>query len=71
MEKAEILCIQWAEGRQIAFPVLLDETGAINRLFEVRAYPTSVFLDGDGRQVKKIVGEASEEAIAEALTGTT
>lgn len=63
--------ISWAKGQQIAFTVLLDETGAINRFFEVRAYPTSVFLDENGRQIKKIVGEASKEAIAGALAGAT
>ena len=59
--------LHWAKGRQLDFTVLLDETGEINRLFEVRAYPTSVFLDENGRLSRKIVGEASKEAIAQEL----
>ncbi|MFP3154413.1 hypothetical protein LQZ18_08285 [Lachnospiraceae bacterium ZAX-1] len=47
--------------------MLLDETGAVNRLFDVGTYPTSVFLDKNGNIVKKIVGDANAETIAKVL----
>ena len=41
------------QGRDLPFPVLLDATGATEKLFGVRAHPTSLLVDPDG----KLVGE--------------
>ncbi len=41
------------QGQDLPFPVLLDATGATEKLFGVSAHPTSLLIDPDG----KLVGE--------------
>lgn len=42
----------------IAYPVLIDETGATARAYGVSALPTTFFVAADGRIHNKLVGEA-------------
>jgi peroxiredoxin len=42
----------------IAYPVLVDESGATARAFGVSALPTTFFVAADGRIHNKLVGEA-------------
>lgn len=44
---------QYWQGQDLPFPVLLDATGATEKLFGVKAHPTSLLIDPDG----KLVGE--------------
>src|SRR5207237_10370329 len=44
------------QGKDLPFPVLLDATGATEKLYGVKAHPTHLLIDPDG----KLVGEASE-----------
>lgn len=41
------------QGRALPFPVLLDKTGTTIRKFEIRAYPTQLLLDPEGRLVAR------------------
>jgi hypothetical protein len=43
------------QGKDLPFPVLLDAAGKTEMLYGVRAHPTSLLIDPDG----KLVGEAS------------
>lgn len=42
---------RWA-GRPLPFPVLLDSTGATIKNFGIRAYPTILLIDPDGKLFK-------------------
>ena len=43
------------QGKDLPFPVLLDATGETGKLYGIRAYPTGLLIDPDG----KLVGEAT------------
>ena len=48
---------QFAEARALAFPVIIDNTGAIARAFgDVRATPTRFLIDRRGRVARQWVG---------------
>lgn len=48
--------ITWYNKQGYTFPVLLDDGGQIARLYEVRGYPTSVFIDTTGKIVRSQPG---------------
>jgi len=50
----------------LSFPILLDQQGEINRLYQVRALPTSFFVDKNGVITQVMVGEAASEALIRA-----
>ena len=45
------------------WPVLTDVDGSVSRLFGIRAVPTTLFIDRDGRIIFKVIGfrEGQEE----------
>jgi len=49
--------------------VLLDEKGVWAKKFEVRAFPSSFYIDEDGNLVKSLPGHASNEQIIETFEG--
>ena len=51
-EKLEPIREKYWEGRRLPFPVLLDATGRTTEAYGIRAYPTNVLLDPQGRVVK-------------------
>src|SRR5437868_8450457 len=46
-------------GKSLPFPILLDSTGESIKAFGIRAFPTTILIDPDG----KLVGEAGEDAL--------
>lgn len=40
---------EFAHAVQITFPLLIDPDSAVNDLYRVRAYPTTYFIDKDGK----------------------
>jgi thiol-disulfide isomerase/thioredoxin len=48
---------QFVQTTGLALPVLLDPTGDITRLWEVRAFPSTMLIAADGRPVMRIRGE--------------
>lgn len=48
----------------LSFPVLLDPGAEIQRLYQVRGYPTSLMLDRDGRILAVHIGIMSENQLA-------
>lgn len=51
------------KGRSLPFPILLDSTGETLKTWGIKAFPTTVLIDPQG----KIVGEADVEALEQAL----
>lgn len=52
------------KGAVPAFPILLDASGETVRSYGIRAFPTSLLIDPDGRLV---TGNAAAEKLAEKL----
>ncbi len=50
-------------GKDLPFPILLDDTGETLKTYEIRAFPTTILIDPDG----KLVGEAGEEELEKKL----
>jgi peroxiredoxin len=48
---------------QIEYPILLDEQGSIAAQYAVQGYPTTYFLDSDGRIVARNVGALTREQL--------
>lgn len=64
-EKKSDAFIKWFKGVEnvSSIPVLLDEGGAITKLYQVRGYPTSVFINADGELIKTQPGHLTNEQI--------
>jgi peroxiredoxin len=52
----------------LGFPILLDPGAAVNQLYRVRGYPTSFFVDRQGRIATEHVGMMSDLQLADYLT---
>ena len=63
--------VRFAQSRQLPFPVVIDNTGAVARSFgDVRLTPTTVLINKRGEIVKRFVGEpdfAALNTLVEAL----
>lgn len=57
----------WANGQKFTFPVLFDEGGSMGMQYGIRAYPTSVFLDGKGNVAFVRIGHMGNEEIRNRL----
>lgn len=49
----------------LTFPILYDATGKVSNLYQVRALPTSFFIDADGMIREVVVGGPMSEALLE------
>ncbi len=58
----------WAKAQNLTFPIYFDDTGALTKEFGVKAYPTSVYLDKDGRLAGQKIGDASNEHVISELS---
>jgi len=62
---APALVANFAQSRQLPFPVVIDNTGEIAQRFgDVRFTPTSLLIDKRGRIVKRWVGKTDFAALA-------
>jgi peroxiredoxin len=65
--------LAFAGEMELAFPILLDEAGQALELYEVRAFPTTFFVDRQGLVREVVVGGPVSEALlrvrAEQLLG--
>lgn len=48
---------------QLTFPILLDETGEVTRAYQVRALPSSFFIDRQGRIHEVVIGGPMSPAL--------
>ena len=58
---------QFMEVRQLDFPVLIDRGGTVSRRYKVKAYPTTVLIDADGKLVHDFEGGLYPDVIVERL----
>ena len=56
----------FAADLALEFPILLDDTGEVNRLYLVRALPTTILVGSDGTIDQVIVGGPVQEAVLRA-----
>ncbi len=54
--------LAFADAQGVTFPVLLDWTGEVDRLYLVRALPTTFFIDRQGTIRKVVVGGPMSQA---------
>lgn len=69
-EKKKDSFIKWYKGVEDVqeLPVLMDEGGALVKEFEVRGYPTSVFINKKGELVQTQVGQLSNDQIKDMMS---
>lgn len=60
---------EYVKENNMNFPVLLDESGEVGKLYEVLTLPTTFFLDSQGNIVKKHIGPLSYEEIEQIISG--
>ena len=51
----------------VAYPIALDTDGAIAQLFKVSGFPTTVFLNAEGRVVARQIGELTSQVLEQYL----
>ena len=69
--EASAQVLPYLETHAIPYPVGMDETGTIAAAYAVRGFPTSYFLDAEGRVVARHVGQLSAEDIDSYLSQIT
>lgn len=55
--------ISFAQIRNLTFPILLDQDGGAANLYEIRALPTTFFIDADGIVKEVVVGGPMSETL--------
>ncbi|UVI33442.1 TlpA family protein disulfide reductase [Paenibacillus spongiae] len=55
--------ISFAEEFQFNFPVLLDENGAVSKLYKIKSIPTSYFVDSKGEIIHVTTGVVSPKTL--------
>ena len=58
----------YVQNAQIPYPIALDFDGAVAEEFMVRGFPTTYFLDAEGRVVARHVGQLTSELIDDYLS---
>lgn len=59
----------FAREFEMMMPVVLDAEGRLSELFAVRAFPTTQFIDRDGRLAAEWIGLLTPERLQELLAG--
>ncbi|WP_336788301.1 TlpA family protein disulfide reductase [Paenibacillus sp. MMO-177] len=62
--------VSFVQQYQLQFPVLLDEKGNVSKLYNVRSYPTTYFVDGKGAIVSINLGIVSPESLEKTIIST-
>lgn len=55
--------VRFAEDHQLSFPILLDIEGEASRAYQLRALPSTFFIDADGIIREVVVGGPMAEAL--------
>ena len=55
--------IDFAKEQNLTFPILFDPQGEVSKLYQVRALPTSFFIDRQGIIQEVVVGGPMSEAL--------
>lgn len=54
---------QFAEQRNLTFPIVIDKNKSVMEAYNIRPLPTTLLVNAEGKIVKIITGEMSEEDI--------
>lgn len=54
---------QYAEQKSLTFPIVIDKNKSVMEAYNIRPLPTTMLINPDGKIVKIITGEMSEEDI--------
>ncbi|MFN2214572.1 MAG: peroxiredoxin family protein [Anaerolineales bacterium] len=55
--------LSFGQDRQLSFPILLDRTGSVSSLYEIRSLPASYFIDPEGIIQDVVIGGPMSEAL--------
>ena len=55
--------LPFVEEQGLTFPILLDETGAVAKAYQLRSLPSSYFIGSDGRINEVVIGGPMSEAL--------
>lgn len=55
---------QFAEQRDLTFPIVIDKTKSVMEAYNIRPLPTTLLVNPEGKITKIITGEMSEKDIA-------
>ncbi len=55
--------VPFVEQHKLTFPILLDEQGSVSSLYQVRALPSSFFIDRKGMIKEVVIGGPMSEAL--------
>lgn len=64
-QDSESAALAFAREYELNFPILMDRDGAVARLYNQRAFPTSFFIGPDGIIQEVIIGGPMAEALLE------
>lgn len=57
----------WTQAYNISFPIVIDQYGELQRLYRVRGFPTTLFIDEQGRVQKIVEGLVTEGELRQGL----
>lgn len=55
----------FVQDNKLTFPILLDETGEVMKLYQIMAYPTTYIINPEGVITDVVIRELNEEILAE------
>ena len=58
--------LAFAESLGLSFPILFDQNGSVAQQYQVRAMPTSFFIDGEGVVRRMVIGGPMSEGLLRA-----
>ncbi len=57
----------YVTGQGIAYPIVLDADGAIAQLYQISGFPTTYFLNAEGRVVARQIGQLNPQVLEQYL----
>jgi peroxiredoxin len=54
--------LSFVKSNGLTYPILLDESGDVARLYKIRSLPTTLFIQPDGRVLEKAIGGPLQES---------
>ena len=61
------MVLEFADELDISFPLLLDPVGNVQELYQIRGYPSTMFITSDGKLAAAHIGLLTKEQLAENL----
>jgi peroxiredoxin len=58
---------EFVKDNKLTFPILLDETGEVMKLYQIMAYPTTYIINPEGVITDVVIRELNEEILSELI----